>query len=68
MFSNLANTKFKSGLTYDEADALVEAYLNTINDKDVKIAVLANFLKTSVRDSKHTRAVISGLLSDRKYA
>ena len=68
MFSNLANTKFKSGLTYDEADALVEAYLNTINDKDAQLAVLKSFLKTSVRDSKHTRTVISSLLSDRKYA
>jgi len=68
MFSNLSNTKFKSGLTYDEADALVEAYVNTMNDKDVQIAVLKNFLKTSVRDSKHTRTVISSLLSDRKYA
>ena len=68
MFNNLSNTKFKSGLTYDEADALVEAYLNTINDKDAQLAVLKSFLKTSVRDSKHTRTVISSLLSDRKYA
>lgn len=66
--SNLSLTRFSSGLTYDEADALVESYLNTIDDKDVKIAVLANFLKTSVRDSKHMRNVISELIGERKRA
>lgn len=58
--------KFKSGLTYDEADSLVEAYLNTINDKDAKLAVLTSFLKTSVRDSKHTRDVVSELVGRAK--
>jgi hypothetical protein len=65
---NLSLTRFKSGLTYDEADALVESYLSTIQDKDAKIAVLASFLKTSVRDSKHTRDVISQLVGERKRA
>lgn len=66
--SNLSLTRFNSGLTYDEADALVESYLGTLDDKDVKIAVLTSFLKTSVRDSKHMRNVISELIGERKRA
>lgn len=62
------NIKFKSGLTYDEADALVDAYVNTFEDKDLAISILAGHLKTSVRDSKITREVVSELLGRRKRA
>ena len=59
-------TKFKSGLTYDEADALVEQYLSTIDNQESQLAVLKSFLKDSVRDSKRTRDVISELVGRAK--
>ena len=58
--------EFQSGLTYDEADALVEQYLSTISDDQSKLAVLTSFLKSSVRDSKMTRAVVSELVGKSK--
>lgn len=58
--------KFKSGLTYDEADALVEQYIGGIEDPQVAIAVLKTHLKTSVRDSKMMREVISSLVGGQK--
>jgi cAMP phosphodiesterase len=60
----LSNTKFNSGLTYNEADALVEQYVSGIKTDDVKLAVLITHLKSAVRDSKQMRRVISSLLDD----
>lgn len=60
----LSNTKFNSGLTYSEADALVEQYVSGIETDDVKLAVLITHLKSAVRDSKQMRRVISSLLDD----
>jgi len=60
----LSNTKFNSGLTYSEADALVEQYVSGMKTDDVKLAVLITHLKSAVRDSKQMRRVISSLLDD----
>ena len=59
------NYKFGSGLTYDEADALVEQYVNGFEDKDIALACLKAHLKTAVRDSKQFRSVVSSLIGDR---
>lgn len=62
------NYKFSSGLTYDEADALVEQYVAGFKDKDIALACLKAHLKAAVRDSKHFRNVVSALLADQKVA
>ena len=63
------NYKFGSGLTYDEADALVEHYCAQYKDEpEVLIAVLKLHLKTAVRDSKHFRNVVGACISDNAYA
>ena len=65
MFSIDQNRKFSSGLTYDEADALVEQYCaKYADDPDMLIAVMKVHLKTAVRDHKHFRSVIGALLKD----
>jgi hypothetical protein len=61
----LKNQKFSSGLTYDEADALVEQYCAQYkDDPETLIAVMKVHLKTAVRDSKHFRAVVGACLAD----
>ena len=61
----LNNRKFSSGLTYDEADALVEQYCaKYADDPDTLIAVMKVHLKTAVRDSKQFRAVVGACLKD----
>jgi hypothetical protein len=59
------NYKFNSGLTYDEADALVEHYCSQYkDDPDILIAVLKVHLKTAVRDSKQFRNVVGACIGD----
>lgn len=60
------SVKFNSGLSYDEADALVEAYLNSISSDAAKLSVLTSFLKDFVRDSKRTREVVAELVGRAK--
>lgn len=62
------NFKFSSGLTYDEADALVEQYVAGFEDKNIALACLKAHLKTAVRDSKHFRSVVSSLIADQRLA
>ena len=63
------NYKFSSGLTYDEADALVEHYCSQYaDDTDILIAVLKVHLKTAVRDSKHFRNVVGACIGDNARA
>jgi len=65
MFKLDANRKFSSGLTYDEADALVEQYCAKYQeDPEMLIAVMKVHLKTAVRDSKHFREVVGACLKD----
>lgn len=59
LFRPLNDQKFSSGLTYDEADALVEQYCaKYADDPETLIAVMKVHLKTAVRDHKHFRSVI----------
>lgn len=61
----LNNRKFSSGLTYDEADALVEQYCaKYADDPEMLITVMKVHLKTAVRDSKQFRAVVGACLKD----
>jgi len=62
------NFKFGSGLTYDEADALVEQYVAGFDDAGVALACLKAHLKTAVRDSKQFRSVVSSLIADQRRA
>ena len=65
MFSIDPNRKFSSGLTYDEADALVEQYCAKYqDDPEMLIVALKVHLKAAVRDSKHFRAVVGACLKD----
>jgi hypothetical protein len=60
--------KFPSGLTYDEADALVEQYVAGFEHESVALACLKGHLKSAVRDHKHFRAVVSSLIADQRRA
>jgi hypothetical protein len=60
------SVKFNSGLSYAEADALVEAYLSSISSDAAKLSVLTSFLKDFVRDSKRTREVVAELVGRAK--
>ena len=60
------NFKFGSGLTYDEADALVEQYVAGFNDEGVALACLKTHLKAAVREHKHFRSVVSSLIADQR--
>ena len=63
------NYKFSSGLTYDEADALVEHYCSQYTDKpEILIAVLKTHLKNAVRDHKHFRSVVSACIGENARA
>jgi len=62
--TNTKNYKFKSGLTYDEADALVEQYVQGFKNQDIAITCLKTHLKSAVRDSKHFRNVVSSLIGE----
>jgi len=65
LFRPLNDQKFSSGLTYDEADALVEHYCSQYkDDPETLIAVMKVHLKTAVRDHKHFRSVIGACLAD----
>jgi hypothetical protein len=65
MFSTDFKTyKFSSGLTYNEADALVEKYVSGFESPEIAIAVLKVHLKTAVRDSSQFRKVISSLIEE----
>lgn len=65
LFRPLANQQFASGLTYDEADALVEQYcLQYADDPATLIAALKVHLKTAVRDHKHFRQVVGACLTN----
>ena len=65
---DLSNYKFKSGLTYDEADALVERYVEGFDNKDVLIACMKVHLKTAVRDDEHFRNTLNALIADQQAA
>lgn len=59
------NYKFSSGLTYDEADALVEHYCSQYaDDPEMLITVLKVHVKSAVRDHKHFRNVIGACIGD----
>ena len=61
----LKDQKFGSGLTYDEADALVEQYCAQYkDDPELLITVMKVHLKQAVRDHKHFRSVIGACLNN----
>ena len=65
---DMSNYKFTSGLTYEEADALVERYVEGFDDKDVLIGCMKVHLKTAVRDNAHFRDVLNALVADQQAA
>ena len=58
------NYKFSSGLTYDEADALVEKYVSGFKSPEIAIAALKVHLKSAVRDYSQFRKVIGSLIEE----
>lgn len=63
---NTTTYKFASGLTYDEADALVDQYVAGFEDESIALACLKAHLKAAVRDHKHFRNVVSSLIADQR--
>jgi hypothetical protein len=63
-----ANTvKFDSGVTYNEAELIVDAYLNSIShlSHDCQISLLKAHLSRAVRDHKLEREIISACAAER---
>jgi len=62
--------KFDSGLTYNEADIIVDAYLSTLEGLSAEgiLRIMKNHLARAVRDSKTERNIISALAAEKLTA
>ena len=63
-----ANTvKFNSGVTWNEAELIVDAYIDSISHltPEGQISLLKSHLQRAVRDHKVEREIISACAADR---
>lgn len=60
------NYKFRSGLTWNEAETLVDQYVDGFKSQDIAIACLKSHLKTAVRDHEFFRNLVGSLIEDQR--
>ena len=62
IMNDLANTKFPSGLTYDESMTIAEKYIDNMSGNDYKWAAVKYFSEL-IRNDKMWRSIATDILS-----